>query len=106
MRFRLLAALGTGLVIGAWQGFWVAFVGIPAFIVTLAGMLVFRGLTQIVLENQRITGFPPEYRQLGGGSLGLGHGGLRPGLQWMMKRQKLSPRATTHWDELALVRAG
>ncbi|MHA7190118.1 multiple monosaccharide ABC transporter permease [Arthrobacter sp. MDT2-16] len=64
-----LASLVIGGLVGAWQGFWVAYVGIPAFIVTLAGMLVFRGLTQIVLENQRITGFPEEYRQLGGGFL-------------------------------------
>ena len=65
----LVASLALGALVGAWQGFWVAYVGIPAFIVTLAGMLVFRGLTQIVLENQRITGFPQEYRQLGGGFL-------------------------------------
>ena len=65
----LVASLAVGALVGAWQGFWVAYVGIPAFIVTLAGMLVFRGLTQIILENQRITGFPEEYRQLGGGSL-------------------------------------
>ncbi|GEO96179.1 multiple monosaccharide ABC transporter permease [Kocuria turfanensis] len=65
----LVASLAVGALVGAWQGFWVAYIGIPAFIVTLAGMLVFRGLTQIVLENQRITGFPTEYRQLGGGSL-------------------------------------
>ncbi len=65
----LLASLVVGALVGAWQGFWVAYVGIPAFIVTLAGMLVFRGLTQIILGNQRITGFPEEYRQLGGGSL-------------------------------------
>ncbi|MCC9144321.1 MULTISPECIES: multiple monosaccharide ABC transporter permease [unclassified Arthrobacter] len=65
----LVASLAVGALVGAWQGFWVAYVGIPAFIVTLAGMLVFRGLTQIILGNQRITGFPEEYRQLGGGSL-------------------------------------
>ena len=41
----MLAALGVGLLVGVWQGFWVAYVGIPAFIVTLAGMLLFRGLT-------------------------------------------------------------
>jgi putative multiple sugar transport system permease protein len=41
----ILAALVVGLLVGAWQGFWVAYVGIPAFIVTLAGMLLFRGLT-------------------------------------------------------------
>src|SRR5699024_8208768 len=45
----VLAALGTGILVGLWQGFWVAFVGIPAFIVTLAGMLIFRGLTMQVL---------------------------------------------------------
>ncbi len=65
----LVASLVVGALVGAWQGFWIAYVGIPAFIVTLAGMLIFRGLTQIVLENQRITGFPEEYRQLGGGFL-------------------------------------
>lgn len=65
----LLASLLVGALVGAWQGFWIAYVGIPAFIVTLAGMLIFRGLTQITLDNQRITGFPDEYRQLGGGFL-------------------------------------
>ncbi|WBU36911.1 multiple monosaccharide ABC transporter permease [Homoserinibacter sp. YIM 151385] len=65
----MLASLAIGLAVGAWQGFWVAVVGIPAFIVTLAGMLVFRGLTQIVLGNTQITPFPTEYRQLGGGYL-------------------------------------
>jgi putative multiple sugar transport system permease protein len=65
----ILGSLIIGALVGAWQGFWVAFVGIPAFIVTLAGMLIFRGLTQIVLGNQQITPFPTEYRQLGGGYL-------------------------------------
>src|SRR5918995_3249230 len=44
----ILLALVVGAIIGAWQGFWVAYVGIPAFIVTLAGMLLFRGLNQFV----------------------------------------------------------
>ncbi|WOF24327.1 sugar ABC transporter permease [Microbacterium betulae] len=65
----IVASLLIGAIVGAWQGFWVAFVGIPAFIVTLAGMLLFRGLTQIVLGNTQITPFPAEYRQLGGGYL-------------------------------------
>ena len=47
----ILAAIAVGVVIGAWQGFWVAYVGIPAFIVTLAGMLLFRGLAQEVLHS-------------------------------------------------------
>jgi putative multiple sugar transport system permease protein len=65
----ILGSLIIGAIVGAWQGFWVAALGIPAFIVTLAGMLIFRGLTQIVLGNQQITPFPTEYRQLGGGYL-------------------------------------
>lgn len=38
-------------------------------------------------------------------ALGLGHGGFRPGPSWQMKRDMLTPRATTHWEELATVRA-
>ncbi|HLU55105.1 MAG TPA: multiple monosaccharide ABC transporter permease [Pseudonocardia sp.] len=58
----ILAALAAGVVIGAWHGFWVAYVGIPAFIVTLAGMLLFRGLTQQVLGNISLSPFPSEYQ--------------------------------------------
>lgn len=65
----IILGLAVGALVGVWQGFWVAYIGIPAFIVTLAGMLLFRGLTQIVLGNTQITPFPTEYRQLGGGYL-------------------------------------
>ena len=54
----ILLGLLVGALVGAWQGYWVAYVGIPAFIVTLAGMLIFRGLTLIVLNNEPITPFP------------------------------------------------
>ena len=40
----VLATLGAGLVVGVWHGFWVAYRRVPAFIVTLASMLAFRGL--------------------------------------------------------------
>ena len=40
-----------GTVIGAWQAFWIAYVRIPPFIVTLSGMLIFRGLSNVVLKN-------------------------------------------------------
>jgi putative multiple sugar transport system permease protein len=63
----VLLSLLVGALVGAWQGFWVAFVGIPAFIVTLAGMLIFRGLALVVLGNQNIGSFPTEYRALGNG---------------------------------------
>ena len=60
----VLAAIVVGLLVGAWQGFWVAFVGIPAFITTLAGMLLFRGLTLQVLHNISLSPFPPEYQKI------------------------------------------
>jgi len=63
----VLAAVGVGLLVGVWQGFWVAFVGIPAFITTLAGMLLFRGLTWKVLNNVSLSGFPKSYQDIGNG---------------------------------------
>ncbi|OAN41817.1 multiple monosaccharide ABC transporter permease [Mycolicibacterium iranicum] len=58
-----------GAAIGAWQGFWIAYVGIPSFIVTLAGMLVFRGATQYLLEGQSIAPFPRNFTQVSSGFL-------------------------------------
>src|SRR5699024_3120958 len=52
-----------------WQGVWVAVVGIPAFIVTLAGMLIFRGLTMQVLGNVSLSPFPAEYQYIANGFL-------------------------------------
>ena len=65
----VLAALAVGFVVGVWQGFWVAYVGIPAFIVTLAGMLLFRGLTYRVLDNISLSPFGEPYNQIAGGFL-------------------------------------
>ncbi|SEB41869.1 putative multiple sugar transport system permease protein [Paramicrobacterium humi] len=63
----IVLSLAVGALVGVWQGFWVAYVGIPAFIVTLAGMLIFRGLALAVLGNANIGSFPKEYRALGNG---------------------------------------
>lgn len=65
----ILAAIAVGLLVGVWQGFWVAYVGIPAFIVTLAGMLLFRGMTLQVLGNISLSPFPAEYQKVAGGFL-------------------------------------
>ncbi|WP_460856254.1 multiple monosaccharide ABC transporter permease [Nocardiopsis coralliicola] len=61
------AALVLGGLIGAWQGFWVAYAGLPAFIVTLAGMLVFRGLTMLVLGGESVGPLPQSARTLAAG---------------------------------------
>jgi putative multiple sugar transport system permease protein len=65
----VLAALAVGVAVGAWHGFWVAYAGIPAFIVTLAGMLLFRGLTLRVLDNISLSPFPAEYQKVAAGFL-------------------------------------
>ncbi|MEV0633959.1 multiple monosaccharide ABC transporter permease [Streptomyces sp. NPDC050619] len=54
----LVMCLAIGAAAGAAQGFLIAYLGIPSFIVTLAGMLTFRGLTEIFLEGQTIGPFP------------------------------------------------
>ena len=56
-----------GGAVGAAQGYWIAYQKIPAFIVTLAGMLVFRGLTYLVLENRSLGPFPKDFQLLSTG---------------------------------------
>lgn len=63
-----LIAIAIGVLIGCWQGFWVAFMEIPAFIVTLAGMLIFRGLT-VVLVQRTVSGLPAGFVDIANGSL-------------------------------------
>jgi putative multiple sugar transport system permease protein len=64
----VLLGLAIGAVIGAWQGFWVAYVGIPAFIVTLAGMLIFRGVNQYIGKSNTIP-VPRDFQTIGAGFL-------------------------------------
>ncbi|XYI04203.1 multiple monosaccharide ABC transporter permease [Sorangium sp. So ce1128] len=59
--------VAVGALIGAWQGFWVAYFRIPSFIVTLAGMLLFRAVTLTILGNQGIGPFPDDVRTLANG---------------------------------------
>ena len=55
MIVAILVMILVGILIGAFQGFWIAFVRIPPFIVTLAGMLAFRGLSNVVLNGMTIS---------------------------------------------------
>ncbi|RPE72125.1 multiple monosaccharide ABC transporter membrane protein [Pacificibacter maritimus] len=59
--------LVVGGLIGAAQGYWVAYWKIPSFIVTLAGMLVFRGMSLWLLEGQSVGPFPKEFQILSTG---------------------------------------
>ena len=57
----MIICLLIGTAIGVWQGFWIAYVRVPPFIVTLAGMLLFRGLAQAILGGTTISGFSEKY---------------------------------------------
>ena len=63
----IAACLLVGAAIGAFQGYWVAYVKIPAFIVTLAGMLIFRGLTFVLLAGESVGPFPTEFQKISSG---------------------------------------
>src|SRR5690554_2291879 len=63
-----LIGLAVGALVGVWQGFWIAYVGVPAFIVTLAGMLLFRGLA-IVLVGETVAGLPQGFIRISNGYL-------------------------------------
>ena len=79
----LLVSLLVGILIGCWQGMWIAYFDIPAFLVTLSGELVFRGLTQVVLDGASIGPFSDTFRAIASSFIpdlfgGSGfHGGYR-----------------------------
>jgi putative multiple sugar transport system permease protein len=64
----VMASVALGGIVGCWQGFWIAYVGIPAFIVTLGGMLLFRGLA-IVLVGTTVAGLPAGFNAISNNSL-------------------------------------
>ena len=64
-----IACLAAGAAIGAAQGFWIAYFRIPSFIVTLAGLLVFKGATLWLLAGQSIGPFPRRFQLLSSGFL-------------------------------------
>lgn len=65
----VIITLIAGLLIGAFQGGFIAFLNIPPFIVTLAGMLMFRGLTQWILQGQSLSPFTDSFQYFASGFL-------------------------------------
>jgi len=63
----VLCGLALGAVIGLWQGYWVAYRAVPAFVVTLAGLLMFRGAAFLVTDGRTVAPLDPTYQLLGGG---------------------------------------
>lgn len=63
----VLIMLVIGLLIGMWQGFWIAYVNVPPFIATLAGMYAFRGLSNVVLNGMTVSIFNETFINVFGG---------------------------------------
>jgi D-xylose transport system permease protein len=66
----LLVGIALGAAIGAFQGFIVAYVGVPSFIVTLGGLLVWRGVAWALASGRTIAPMDSTFQLLGGGSRG------------------------------------
>lgn len=64
----IVLTLGVGLLAGMWQGYWIAYIKIPSFIVTLAGMLVFRGINNLILNGETIA-LPDLYVKIASASI-------------------------------------
>ncbi len=60
----IIICLAVGILVGVIQGYWIAYLRIPAFIVTLAGMLLWKGVALIVLQGLTISPFPNNYLNL------------------------------------------
>lgn len=61
----VLAAVAIGALIGFWHGWWVAYRAVPAFIVTLAGMLIFRGILIGITDGQTIAPLKESFMAIG-----------------------------------------
>lgn len=94
----VVIAIAIGGLVGCWQGFWIAYVGIPAFIVTLGGMLLFRGLA-IVLVGTTVAGLPASFNDISNGSLpnALGFLGDLDGLTLLIGVVAIAGLAVSQW---------
>jgi putative multiple sugar transport system permease protein len=63
----IFLSLLIGLAIGCWHGFWIAYIGVPPFIATLAGMLIFRGLVLALLQGVSLAPMPSDYSFIAAG---------------------------------------
>ena len=63
----VIISLIIGIAVGGIQGYWIAYKLIPGFVVTLAGQLIFRGFTMIILNGKTIAPFPTSFANLGSG---------------------------------------
>lgn len=115
----IVIGLLCGALIGAWQGYWIAYRGVPAFVVTLAGLLMFRGGAWLVTEGRTIAPMDPTYQMLGGGidgSIGATWSWILGGVAIAaliggsaysrIRRQRFGFRVKPMWAEVGLIVVG
>ncbi len=108
----IVCGLAVGALVGLWQGWWVAYRDVPAFVVTLGGLLVFRGAAYLVTDGQTVAPLDPTYQIFGGGidgSIGALWSWILGGvaIAWMVvstvrnraRRAKYGFRAKPVWAE-------
>lgn len=112
----VVVTLALGLLLGAWNGWWVAYRKVPSFIVTLAGMLAFRGILVGITNGTTVAPTTPAMSQIGqsylpdGTGFGLGVLGLMAFVAWQwrgrLRRQELgleTPAASATVGKQALI---
>lgn len=112
----IVLGVTLGALIGLWQGYWIAYRAVPAFVVTLAGLLMFRGGAFLVTEGRTVAPLDPTYQLLGGGI----HGSIGATWSWILgilaiaavvlismhsraKRRKFGFPVKPMWAELGLI---
>jgi len=80
----ILLGIALGTIIGGLQGFVVAYAGVPSFIVTLGGLLVWRGLIFRYAQGQTIAPLDQNFQMLGGGTVGTRVGALGEWASWIL----------------------
>ena len=117
--FSIAVGLAAGGAVGLFQGWWIAYRGLPALVVTLAGLLMYRGAAFQVAEGQTIAPLDETYQRLGGGpvgSLGVGPSWIAGALGcvwlawhvWSTRRDsaKYTDEAPPAWIDLIKVALG
>ena len=115
----VLCGLALGALVGLWQGWWVAYRGVPAFVVTLGGLLIFRGGAYLVTDGRTVAPMDKTYQLLGGGingSIGFTWSWIFGGVCILLmiigtfrsraRRKKYGFKPKARWAELVMLLIG
>ena len=98
----ILCGLALGGVVGLWQGWWISYRGVPSFVTTLAGLLMFRGAAYLVTDGRTVAPMDKTYQILGGGidgSIGATWSWILAGLAiaWMLTNTLIGRRSARNY---------